>query len=517
MHSKLLIVLAAAAVVWAGTAWLRRRAIPTPVVLVVAGVVLGFLPFVPDTSLEPDVVLLGFLPLLIFHAAFTSSPREFLSHGAPIFLLATGLVVITAAAVAVVAHFLGDLSWPMSFVLGTAVGPTDAAAAIGIVRRLGLSRQLVIILEGEALFNDATALVLYAAAVTDAVSGHVSIGHTVASIIYSAVVGAAIGLAVAIVGQPIRRLLDDPPMEIALSLLLAYAAYLPAEAAGASGVLGAVTAGLYLGWHSPGALSARTRLQSAAFWDLLTFLIEGALFILVGLSLHTFTASARGPIGRLVLTAVFVVAAVILLRLAWMFAMSRVLGLLRGLRTPRHRSEQVVLGWSGMRGAVTLAAALAVPLVADDGSPLAGRDDVIYFAFAVILATLIGQGLTLPMLARRFRPTDDGAEESEREARLELVRAAVERLDAEIRSGDLPDEVTAALHAQYEARLRALGRPGDDSEVHELALAKEHDLGRELLAVQRRRLLELRTERRLSVQTVRDIERDLDLDETRLR
>ncbi|MBO0691713.1 MAG: Na+/H+ antiporter [Acidimicrobiaceae bacterium] len=517
MHSQLLIVLVAAAVVWAGTAWLRRRAIPTPVVLVVAGVVLGFLPFVPDTSLEPEVVLLGFLPLLIFHAAFTSSPREFLSHGTPIFLLATGLVVITAAAVAVVAHFLGDLSWPMAFVLGTAVGPTDASAAISIVRRLGLSRQLVIVLEGEALFNDATALVLYAAAVADAVSGHVSVGHTIATVIYSAVVGAAVGLAVALAGHPVRRLIDDPPMEIALSILLAYAAYLPAEAAGASGVLAAVTAGLYLGWHSPGALSARTRLQSAVFWDLLIFLIEGALFILVGLSLHTFTAGARGPIGRLVVTGVIVVSAVIVLRLVWLFAMSRVLRLLRGMRTPSRRTDQIVLGWSGMRGAVTLAAVLAVPLVTDDGAPLAGRDDVIYLAFAVILATLIGQGLTLPVLARRFRPVDEGAEETEREVRLDLVRAAVRRLDEEIRSGDLPEEVTAALTAQFRARTRALRGHGEDPEMHELSVAKERALRRELLAVQRRRLLELRRERRLSVETVRDIERDLDLDETRLR
>ncbi|MCL2394421.1 MAG: Na+/H+ antiporter [Acidimicrobiaceae bacterium] len=517
MHSKLLIVLLAAAIVWAGTAWLRRRSIPTPVVLVVAGVVLGFLPFVPDTSLDPDVVLLGFLPLLIFHAAFTSSPREFLSHGAPIFLLATGLVVITAAGVAVVAHFLGDLSWPMSFVLGTAVGPTDAAAAISIVRRLGLSRQLVIILEGEALFNDATALVLYAAAVTDAVSGHISIGHTIATILYSAAVGAAIGLAVAVVGHQIRRLLDDPPMEIALSILLAYAAYLPAEAAHASGVLAAVTAGLYLGWHSPGALSARTRLQSAVFWDLLTFLIEGALFILVGLSLHTFTAGARGPIGRLVLSAVLVICAVIVLRLAWLFAMSRVLRLLRGLRAPTHRAEQIVLGWSGMRGAVTLAAVLAVPLLADDGRPLAGRDDVIYLAFAVILATLVGQGVTLPMLAQRFRPPGDGAEETEREARLDLVHAALRRLEEEIRTGDLPDEVADTLRAQYGARIRTLTHPGDDAELHEIAVSKERALRRELLAVQRRRLLDLRRERRLGVETVRDIEHDLDLDEARLR
>lgn len=519
MHTdKLLIVLVAAALVWAGTAWLRRRAIPTPVVLVVMGVVLGFLPFVPDASLDPNVVLLGFLPLLIFHAAFTASPREFLSYRGPIVLLATGLVIVTAGAVAVVAHYVGHLSWPMAFVFGTAVGPTDAAAAISIVRRLGLSRQLVIILEGEALFNDATALVLYAAAVTAAVSGHVSIGHTLVSILYSAAVGTVIGLVVGFLGHPLRRLVNDTPMEIVLSLLLAYAAYLPAEAAHASGVLAAVAAGLYLGWNNSGALSARSRLQSAVFWDVLAFLIEGALFILVGLSVHTFTARTRGPVGRLIVAAVLVVVAVIALRLAWMFAMSFFLRPIRRLRAPQQRAEQIVLGWSGMRGAVTLAAVFAVPFATNAGVPLDGRDDVIYLAFAVILATLVGQGLTLPATVRRFGPPadEDGETETEREARIEVLRAAADRVNDEIRAGAIPEELAASFRAEYDTRLRLLRAPGYDSELHEVAVTKERSFRQELLAVQRHKLLELRAKRRLSPETVREIEREIDLDETRL-
>ena len=294
--SQVLIILGVAAVTLVAVAVLRQAGIPAPVVLVVAGLVIGFLPFVPDVSLEPDVVLLGLLPLLVFDAAVTSSPTGFYRDARSIGALAVLLVVATAFGVAAVAHWAGHLSWPISFVLGTAVGPTDAAAATAVARRVGLPRRLLTILEGEALFNDATALVLYAAAVTAATTGHFSVAHTAGSIVYAVVCGTAIGLAVGIVGRWLRNRIDDPPIEIAGSILLAYVAYLPAEEAHASGVLAAVTAGLYLGWHSStGAFSARSRLVSNAFWETLVFLVNAVLFTLVGLEFHTFRVEARGP------------------------------------------------------------------------------------------------------------------------------------------------------------------------------------------------------------------------------
>ncbi|MBO0887210.1 MAG: cation:proton antiporter, partial [Acidimicrobiales bacterium] len=358
--SQLLIVLAVSAVTLAAAAIFVRVGVPTPVVLVAAGLIIGFLPFVPDVSLNPDLVLLGLLPLLVYHAALSSSPQAFSHDAMSIGYLAIGLVVLTAAVVSVVGHEVGHLSWPMAVVLGTAVGPTDPAAITSLAGRIGLPRRLSAIIEGEALFNDGTALVLYASAVTAATHGHFHAGDTVEKIFYGSAVGIGIGLAVGVVGHLVRRYLDDPPIVIMVSLFLAYAAYLPAYEAGASGVLAAVTAGLYLGWQSPGALSAETRLQSTAFWETLVFLVDGALFILVGLSFHTFTAHARGPINRLLVTGVLVVAAVIVVRLVWTVAMAWAVPPI-GDRTERHADwrERLVVGWSGMRGAVTLAAVLA--------------------------------------------------------------------------------------------------------------------------------------------------------------
>jgi monovalent cation/hydrogen antiporter len=246
---------------------LRRVGVPTAVVLVVAGLVIGFLPFVPDASLDPHVVLLGLLPLLVFDAAATSSATAFVRNARSIGLLALGLVAATAVGVAAVAHWIGHLPWAMAFVLGTAVGPTDAGAATSMARRLGLPRRLLTILEGEALFNDGAAIVLYTTAVTAATSGEFAAPHALGEIVYASVAGTAIGLAVGVVGRALRNRIDDPPIEIAGSMLMAYAAYLPAEAVHGSGVLAAVAAGLYLGWHSGGsAFSARSRLQFNAFW-----------------------------------------------------------------------------------------------------------------------------------------------------------------------------------------------------------------------------------------------------------
>ena len=345
---QLLIVLGVAAATLLAVAVLRRAGVPAPVVLVMAGLIIGFLPFVPDVSLQPEIVLLGLLPLLVYDAAVTSSPTAFFRNARSIGVLAVLLVLATACGVAAVAHWLGHLSWPMAFVLGTAVGPTDASAATSIASRIGLPRRLVTILEGEALFNDATALVLYSAAVAAATTGHFSVARTAGSIVYSAVAGGAIGLAVGLASRRLRNRIDDPPIEIAGSILLAYGAYLPAEAIHASGVLAAVVAGLYLGWHSSGsAFSARSRLQSGAFWETLVFLVNAALFVLVGLSFHAFSVEARGPLGRLVLTGAAVVSTVVVVRLAWMWAFGWRIRLSRrgvavvGQPAPRRHARRV--------------------------------------------------------------------------------------------------------------------------------------------------------------------------------
>lgn len=522
--SSLLIVLAVATVTLVAVAALRQAGVPAAVALVVAGLIIGFLPFVPDVSLPPELALLGLLPLLVFDAAVTSSPTGFSRDARPIGMLAVGLVVATAFAVAAAAHWVGHLSWPVAFVLGTAVGPTDAAAAVGVARRLGLPRRLQTILEGEALFNDATALVLYAAAVTAATEGRFSAVHTALSIVYSTAAGATLGLLVAMVGRRWGERIDDPPIEIAGSILLAYAAYLPAQAIHASGVLAAVTAGLYLGWHRSGtSFTAHSRLQSAAFWQTLVFLVNAALFVLVGLSFHTFTAGARGPVGRLVAAGAVVVAAVVIVRLVWMEALGGVLRL--GRRSGpagrgSERRERVILGWSGMRGAITLAALLAVPETTKAGGPLAGRDDIIYLGFAVIIVTLVGQGMTLPLLVRRLGLTEEPSiVEVEHEARMELTRAVLDRL--ELTTQDRPglsEGLTDGLRAQYLHRLRHLEAITDDDPAFDVArtLEAEQELRHDLIRTQRRALAELRERGRIGATTLRAIERDLDLEEARL-
>jgi CPA1 family monovalent cation:H+ antiporter len=513
--SQVLVLLGVVSAVWLVTATLRRAVIPTAVVLVVAGGVIGFLPFFPDVTLSPRLALDAFLPPLVFYSAYWTSPRAIVDDGLRVGLLSVGLVALTACTVAVAAHDIGGLSWPMSFVLGTAVGPTDAVAASSIAANLGLPQRLSTLLQSEAMFNDATALVLYAAAVTAATTGHFSVGRTSVSIGYAVLVGAAVGLGVGVVGDQLRRRIDDPPMEIVLSVLVAYGAYLPAETLRASGVLAGVTAGLYLGWNQPASMSASSRLQSRGFWDTAEFLLNAALFILLGLSLHAFTATARGSVGRLVFTGLGVVVAVVAVRLIWTSAMSvapRQPN--RRSRPKQHRAEHLVIGWSGMRGGLTLAAVLAVPETTASGVLLSGRDDVIYLAFAVIFATLIGQGLTLPLMARRLRSViePDNVDDEQR-ARAEILQSAREVLDGHAEAGALPPEVIDAVRRSYDSRFRRAHRTGlrHDASLHaELALHKD------LLASQRRRLVELRADGLVGSTAFRAIQHDLDLDEARL-
>ena len=486
-------------------------------ILVVVGVVIGFLPVFPDATLNPRLALDAFLPPLVFYSAYWTSPRSIADDGLRIGLLSVGLVGFTAGTVAVVAHSVSGLSWPMSFVLGTAVGPTDATAATGIAAKLNLPQRLTTLLQGESMFNDATALVFYAAAVTAATTGHFSLGGTVSSLGYATLVGAVIGFAVGLVGDQMRRRIDDAPMEIVLSVLVAYGAYLPAEHIRASGVLASVTAGLYLGWNQPASLSATTRLQSRGFWDTVEFLLNAALFVLLGLSLHAFTSTARGSVGRLVVTGLLVVIAVVAVRLIWASAMSIASRRLRQQTDARrHRAKHALIGWSGTRGGMTLAAVLAVPETSISGLPLAGRNDVIYLAFAVIFATLIGQGLTLPLLAKRLRPVIGSNNMDERRAaRADVLQTARKFLACLDEASTLPTEVIEAVRHSYDSRFRHLQltypRASDEFDI-----SAELSLRRELIATQRLRLAELRAAGGVGSTTFRAIQHELDLDEASL-
>ena len=343
------------------------------------------------------------LPPLLYSAAFFTSLRDLRATARPIGLLAVGLVAVTTVGVAVVAHtFIDDLTWPSAFVLGAIVSPTDPLAATSIARRLGVPRKLVTIVEGESLVNDGTGLVLYRVAVAAVVTGSFSAYYTGGLFVVSAGGGIAVGLGVGWLIRQIRKRLDNPPAEITISLLTGYVAFIPAELMGVSAVLAAVTAGIYLGWYTPELTSAQVRLQGLAVWEIVQYLLNALLFVLIGLQLPV-VIDALGDLSaaQLVGYAAVVSLTVIVLRFAWVFAV---------LHAPKWIARRmsnwrgaVFLSWAGMRGAVSLAAALALPLETDAGTPFPGRDLILFLTFSVILATLVGQGLTLPVRHPRAR------------------------------------------------------------------------------------------------------------------
>jgi Na+/H+ antiporter len=344
-----------------------RVGIPYPILLVVGGLGLGFVPGVPDVQLEPDLVLVVFLPPLLYSAAFFANLRELRADARTITLTSTVLVLVTAVAVAVAAHALvDDLPWAVCFALGAIVAPTDPVAATAILRRFDVPRRLVNIIEGEALINDASALVLYRIAVAAIGGGAFSLLDAGLSFVASAAGGVAIGLVVAVVIREIRSRLDDPPVEITISLLSGYAAYIPADAVHASGVVAAVTTGIAIGWWAPGMASPAVRQQGFALWSLLTFLLNAILFVLIGLQLPAILDGLAGESTLFLLsTAAAISAVVTLTRIGWAMATPYVIRALdrRPSQVARRLSWRLRLinAWSGMRGAVSLAAALALP------------------------------------------------------------------------------------------------------------------------------------------------------------
>ncbi len=496
--------------------------VPYPILALVGGVALGFVPGMPTVRIAPDVVLLVLLPPLLYSAAFFVPLGELRANLRPIAVLAVVVVALTMAAVALVAHLALGLAWPVAFVLGAIVSPTDPTAVEAIGRRLSVPRALISVIEGESLVNDGTALTLYASAVAAVAVGKVSAPAVAGRFVFGIVGGIVIGLAVGWVIARIRAGMDSPPEELALALLAAYAAYLPAQYIGASGVLAAVTVGAYHGRRQHDLISASTRIQTFSFWELLVFLINAALFVLIGLQLPAILDRLHGRgAGELIGAAALITAVVVFVRVAWVAAVTTVLRLLDGRRARAlalPRRYAVVVGATGMRGAVSLAAALAVPLNAG-GRPFPNRDLLVFIAFGVIVGTLVPQGLGLPLLLRRLSLEGDPmVEREEDEARLEVARAAAERLE-ELRGETwVRDSTAERLAAAYRFRERRFGARLEDGagDGAEERSADYQRLRRELLGAERGALARMRDDGRIDGDVMRRVERDLDLEDNRL-
>jgi CPA1 family monovalent cation:H+ antiporter len=507
-----------------------RLGIPSPVLLVLGGLLLGFVPGLPRFTLDPNIVFLLFLPPLLYASAWQTSWREFRANLRPISLLALGLVLLTTVVVAVVAHLLiPELSWAVAFVLGAVVSPTDAVAATAVAERLGIPRRIVTIFEGESLVNDATALVAYRFAVAAVVAGVFSFGEAGLQFVLVSVGGIALGLAAGWGLRYVHRWLDDPPLEITVTLVTPFVVYLLGEEVlQVSGVLATVTTGLYLAWRAPTFFSSATRLQANAVWQMLIFLLNGLLFLLLGLQLPailTTLLSTSVPHAHLLLAwhALLISLTVILVRLVWVFPQALLPRLLsHHLRErdpyPGWRSV-VLIGWTGMRGAVSLAAALALPAVTTTGASFPERELVISVTFAVILVTLVVQGLSLPWLIRRLGFQDEGASaRQETQARLTAAQAALARLDELASQDEVSQESVQHLRKHYEARVRSLTQrfkqaadaPGED---HAMTYQR---LQRQALQAERSAVIGLRNRGEINDEILRRIERELDLEEQRL-
>ena len=501
----------------------ERTNIPYPILLVAGGLGLGFIQGIPDVQLPPDLVLVAVLPPLLYGTAFFTSLRDLRENAFAITLLAIGLVLSTMVIVAVVAHeLIPGLSWPVAFVLGAVVSPTDPTAATAIAERLGLPRRLVALIEGESLVNDGTALVAYKFAVIAVVSGSFSLADAAGSFALNVVGGIAIGLGVGFLVRQLRRRITDPALAITLSLMSGYFAYLPATAAGVSGVLAAVTIGIYMGWYTPELTTWQTRLQGIAVWEILFFLLNALLFALIGLQLPVIVDALAGySAAQLVGYAAAVALAVVAARFLWVIPGTYLTAWTRKNKRPIQNPGRasLVLGWSGMRGAVSLAAALALPLSTDAGSAFPNRELIIFLTFGVILASLVVQGLSLPAVVKLLGLEDEGrAEKEETKARLYAAEAALARLE-ELADEEWVREDTLermrGLFGFRRERFRSRFDPESDGAVESRSQDFQR-LMRQLLEAERNAVFDLRRERRIDDLVMRRVIRDLDLEEARL-
>jgi monovalent cation/hydrogen antiporter len=501
-----------------------RLKVPPSILLVIAGVVLALVPGLPAVTLAPQVVLLLVLPPLIYASAVAMSWREFRFNLRPISLLAVGCVIFTTVSVAAASHLLLSFPWPVGFVLGAIVSPPDPVAPLAIAHRLRMPRRLLVVLEGEGIANDATALILYRFAVVAVSAGSFSFGHAVT--MFTIIVAGEIlwGIGVAWLMLRVRRWVADPRSEIILSVLIPFLAYWPPQMLGGSGVLATVTAGLYISYNGIRLISAATRLQGVFFWDFFTYVIEGMVFLITGLQARALVADfGHYSLPKLALSVIVVSAALIMTRFIWVYPAAY---LPRRLIPAIARNDpmppwqwQFVLGFTGIRGIVSLAAALAIPLTTAGNEPFPERDMILFLTFSVILVTLVGQGITLPLVIRRLGLANAGRRERHAErveefrARRQAIEAAIGRLDQLAKDRELPQEVVRSLREYHRDRLRRVEHRNDGDAHHRRIIALIDDVDLVLLSTERETVNNLYYLGKLKDEARRRIERGLDLRE----
>ena len=500
-----------------------RLQAPYPSFLVIGGLAMGFLPIAPGVALEPRLVFTLFLPPVLFAAAYTTSWRDFRDNIRPILALAVVLVALTTYIVAIVADALiPELPLRAAFVLGAIISPPDAAAATAVLSRMKLPERVVTIVEGESLVNDAIALVLYNFAVQLTVAGTFSAAQAALSLAVSVGGSLALGAVLGLAWTALARRLTDPIIAITASFIVAFATYLVAEALNVSGVLAVVTVGLVFAWRAPATLTAEVRLSGASVWGLAIFVLNALAFVLIGLQLPGIVAALPGySLIDLGAKAALVALSAIVVRLIWVIGVPFLLRSFGGAETRRKTvnwRESLVIGWSGMRGLVSLAAALALPETIDGGAPFPARAIILFVAFAVILATLVVQGLTLSGLIKLVRiESDGGAEAEERLARTEAAIAAIATIDKLAETPALPRDVLDRLRQLYVARLQQASG-GDAGQSQNPSNADFLDAVR-LAAIgsERAALLRLRHKRMVGDGPLSKIQHELDLAEAAVK
>ena len=502
-----------------------RFGVPAPVLMTLLGGILAVADFVPNVEFPPELILPALLPPLLYAAVRRTSWRQFTANKRPIFLLAVALVFVTTVCVAAVAHtIVPGLPVAAAVVLGALIAPPDPVAATAVAGQLGLPRRLVSILEGEGLFNDVTAIVLYHVAVAAAVSGEFSPWAAGLDLVLSAVVAVAVGLALGWCANRLMDLLGDATLQIGLTLLVPYASYVLAEELHGSGVLAVLTTALFLSEYATDADDVMTRLAGHTFWDIIDTLVTGVAFGLIGLELHNAIRTASGRWGELLGWAAAIAGVVVVVRLLWLMPATWLTKRLHARRDieeeiPMSWRETVVMWWSGMRGVASVALVLAIPLKTDAGSPFPDRDELVFIAFGVIIVTLVLQGLTLPWLVKRLRVRADAEREKEFEKELAVraAKAAKRRLREIEQVEELPEELSEQmLRRAFDIGIRISPDMGEEERreaQHQRArrLKRVRRIQGEMLSAARHEVLAARSEPGADPEIVDRVLRHLDV------